>query len=66
MNMHPKYDYMHENGMNCALKCTNDRLISSISFMLSNRLTLSESFLPARVREILFSELVLEGIGLGS
>ena len=64
--MNPKYDYMHENGMNRALKCMNDHLISSISFVLSSRLTLTESYLLARVREILFSELVLEGIGLGS
>ena len=35
VNMHSKYDNMYENGMNYALKCTNNHVISSINFILS-------------------------------
>ena len=34
MIMHSKYDNMPKNGMNYALKCTDNHVISSISCML--------------------------------
>ena len=35
MKMYTKYDHMHKNCMDCALKCTNSHLISSKYYMLS-------------------------------
>ena len=32
--MHSKYDSMQENGMNYALKCTDNNVVSSINCML--------------------------------
>ena len=34
INMQSKYDDMHKNGMNYAVKCSNNHVISSISYML--------------------------------
>ena len=35
MNMYSKYDNMHKNGLNYALKCTNNHVVTIINFMLS-------------------------------
>ena len=35
MNMHTKYDNLHLDDMNCALKYTNNYINSSIGCMLS-------------------------------
>ena len=34
MNMYSKYDNMHTNDINYAIKCINSHAISSIHFML--------------------------------
>ena len=35
IDMHAKYDNIHENGMFNALICINNHIITSINFMLS-------------------------------